>query len=67
METLDAEFPKQCQDMAKAGKDGQKLRRGLIRTIHYTYLRAAACKNRELHFSDHLVEFLIFRLKIPLD
>ena len=30
-------------------------------------LRAAACKNRELHFSDHLVEFLIFRLKIPLD
>ena len=30
-------------------------------------LRAAACKNRELHFSDHLVEFLIFCLKIPLD
>ena len=40
---------------------------------HYAFqryghlLRAAACKNRELHFSDHLVEFLIFRLKIPLD
>ena len=31
------------------------------------FLRAAACKNRELHFSDHLVEFLILRLKIPLD
>ena len=30
-------------------------------------LRAAASKNRELHFSDHLVEFLIFRLKISLD
>ena len=26
--------------------------------------RAAACKNREPHFTDHLVEFLIFRLKI---
>ena len=36
VETLDAEFPKQCHDMAKAGKDGQKLRRGLTRTIHYT-------------------------------
>ena len=30
-------------------------------------LRAAACKNQELHFTDHLVEFLIFRLKITLD
>ena len=30
-------------------------------------LRAAACKDRELHFSDHLVEFLIFSLKIPLE
>ena len=31
------------------------------------HLRAAACKNREPHFTDHLVEFLIFRLKITLD
>ena len=31
------------------------------------FLRSAACKNRELHFSDHLVEYLIFRLKVPLD
>ena len=39
-----------------------------ILKLHYIiYLRAAACKNRELHFSDHLVEFLIFHLKIPLD
>ena len=30
-------------------------------------LRAAACKNREPHFTNHLVEFLIFRLKITLD
>ena len=30
-------------------------------------LRAAARKNRQLHFSDPLVEFLIFHLKIPLD
>ena len=29
METLDAELPKQCQDMAKAGKDGQKSEKGL--------------------------------------
>ena len=35
--------------------------------LRFRVLRAAACKNRELHFSDHLVEFLIFRLKIPLD
>ena len=39
----------------------------LIKHTMISRLRAAACKNRELHFSDHLVEFLIFRLKIPLE
>ena len=29
METLDAEFPKQCQDMAKAGKRWPKAEKGL--------------------------------------
>ena len=29
METLDAEFPKQCQDMAKAGKRLSKAEKGL--------------------------------------
>ena len=44
-----------------------KERSALPRTLRSGSLRAAACKNRELHFSDHLVAFLIFRLKIPLD
>ena len=35
--------------------------------LNSSELRAAACKNREPHFTDHLVEFLIFRLKITLD
>ena len=30
-------------------------------------LRVAACKNRESHFTDHLVKFLIFCLKITFD
>ena len=30
-------------------------------------LRAAASKNQEPHFTDRQLEFLIFRLKIPLD
>ena len=42
--------------------DNQQARRRELRV-----LRAAACKNRELHFSDPLVEFLIFCLKVPLD
>ena len=29
VETLDAEFPKQCQDMAKAGKRWPKAEKGL--------------------------------------
>ena len=44
-----------------------KLKMILEELKYITYLRAAACKNRELHFSDHLAKFLIFRLKIPLD
>ena len=49
------------------GRLNFKRGRALIDIFVHLLLRAAACKNRELHFSDHLVEFLIFRLKIPLD
>ena len=45
----------------------KRLKSPLRSTMTDERLRAAACKNRELHFSDHLVEFLIFCLKIPLD
>ena len=31
MEPLDAEFPKQCQDMAKAGKRWPKAEKGLYK------------------------------------
>ena len=58
----------QCQKLSK--KDGEPYAVVItwLRTrLSFEILRAAVCKNREPHFTDHLVEFLIFRLKITLD